>query len=62
MLCNPLAVFPLKLLRNNLVLGVEHGVDATAVVVNESTEYGLNTHASCHQLSNNFPDTTRAGL
>ena len=46
--CNPLAVFELKLLGNNLVLGVEHGVVATAVVVGESTEYGLITHAKSH--------------
>ena len=46
--CNPLAVFELKLLGNNLVLGVERGVVATAVVVGESTEYGLITHAKSH--------------
>ena len=45
MSCNPLAVFELKLLGNNLILGVEHGVVATAVVVGESAEYGLITHA-----------------
>ena len=44
-LCNPLAVFELKLLGNTLVLGVERGVFATTVVVGESTEYGLITHA-----------------
>ena len=42
--CNPLAVFELKLLGNNLVLGMERGVVATAVVVGESAEYGLITH------------------
>ena len=47
-LCNPLAVFELKLLGNNLVLGVERGVVATAVVVSESAEYGLITHAKSH--------------
>ena len=46
--CNPLAVFELKLLGNNLVLGVERGVVATAVVVGESAEYGLITHAKNH--------------
>ena len=46
--CNPLAVFELKLLGNNLVLGMERGVVATAVVVGESTEYGLITHAKSH--------------
>ena len=46
--CNPLAVFELKLLGNNLVLGVERGVVATAVVVGESAEYGLITHANSH--------------
>ena len=35
----------LKLLGNNLILGVERGVVATAVVVGESAEYGLITHA-----------------
>ena len=48
MLCNPLAVFELKLLGNNLVPGVERGVVATAVVVGESSEYGLITHAKNH--------------
>ena len=48
MLCNPLAVFELKLLGNNLILGVERGVVATAVAVGESTEYGLITHAESH--------------
>ena len=48
MSCNPFAVFELKLLGNNLVLGVERGVVATAVVVGESTEYGLITHAKSH--------------
>ena len=43
--CNPLAVFELKLLGNNLILGMERGVVATAVVVGESAEYGLITHA-----------------
>ena len=46
--CNPLAVFELKLLGNNLVLGVEFGVVATATVVGESAEYGLITHAKSH--------------
>ena len=46
--CNPLAMFQLKLLGNNLVLGVEHGVVATAVVVGASAEYGLITHAKSH--------------
>ena len=48
--CNPLAVFELKLHGNNLVLGMERGVVATAVVVvvGESTEYGLITHAKNH--------------
>ena len=46
--CNPLAVFELKLLGNNLVLGVECGAVATAVVVGESDEYGLITHAQSH--------------
>ena len=46
--CNPPAVFELKLLGNNLVLGMECGVVATAVVVGESTEYGLITHAKSH--------------
>ena len=48
MSCNPLAVFELKLLGNKLVLGVERGVVATAVVVSESAEYGLITHAKSH--------------
>ena len=48
MLCNLLAVFELKLLGNNLVLGVERGVIATGVVVGDSTEYGLITHAKSH--------------
>ena len=48
MSCNPLAVFELKLLGNNLVLGVECGVVATAVVIGESAEYGLITHAKSH--------------
>ena len=48
MSCNPLAVFELKLLGNNLVLGMEHGVVAIAVVVGESAEYGLITHAKSH--------------
>ena len=48
MLCNPFAVFELKLLGNNLVLGVEHGVVATAVIVGESAEHGLITHAKSH--------------
>ena len=48
MSCNPLAVFELKLLGNNLILGVERGVVATAVVVGESAEYGLITHAKSH--------------
>ena len=46
--CNLLAVFELKLLRNNLVLGVEHGVVATVVAVGESAEYGLITHVRSH--------------
>ena len=46
--CNLLAVFEFKLLGNNLVLGVECGVVATAVVVGESAEYGLITHAKSH--------------
>ena len=46
--CNPLAVFALKLLGNNLVLGVERGVIVTAVIVGESAEYGLITHAKSH--------------
>ena len=46
--CNPLAMFELKLLGNNLILGVEHGVVATAVVIGESAEYGLITHAKSH--------------
>ena len=46
--CNPLAVFELKLLENNLILSVEHGVVATAVAVGESAEYGLITHARRH--------------
>ena len=46
--CNPLAMFKLKLLGNNLILGVERGVVATAVVVGESAEYGLITHAKSH--------------
>ena len=46
--CNPLAMFELKLLGNNLVLGMECGVVATAVVVGESAEYGLITHAKSH--------------
>ena len=54
--CNLLAMFELKLLEKNLVLVVEHGFVATAVVVNESTEYGLITHAWSHQLSNDFRD------
>ena len=49
MSCNPLAVFELKLLGNNLILGVERGVVAIAVVVvGESTEYGLITHTKSH--------------
>ena len=48
MSCNPLAVFELKLLGNNLLLGVEHGVVMTAVVVGESAEYGLINHAKSH--------------
>ena len=49
MSCNPLAVFELKLLGNNLVLGVERGVVATAVVVvGDSAAYGLITHAKSH--------------
>ena len=47
-LCNPLAVFELKLLGNNLILGVERGVVATAVVVGKSPEYELITHAKSH--------------
>ena len=47
-LCNPLAVFELKLLGNNLVMGMERGVVATTVVVGESAEYGLITHAKSH--------------
>ena len=46
--CNSLAVFELKLLGNNSVLGVERGVVATAVVIGESAEYGLITHAKSH--------------
>ena len=46
--CNSLAVFESKLLGNNLVLGVERGVVAIAVVVGESAEYGLITHAKSH--------------
>jgi hypothetical protein len=41
-------VFELKLLGNNLILGVERGVVANAVVVDESAEYGLITHAKSH--------------
>ena len=48
MSCNPLAVFELKLLGNNLIMSVERGVVATAVVVGESMEYGLITHAESH--------------
>ena len=48
MSCNPPAVFELKLLGNNLVLGVECGVVATDVVIGESAEYGLITHAKSH--------------
>ena len=44
-LYNPLAVFELKLLGNNLILGMGRGVVATAIVVGESAEYGLITHA-----------------
>ena len=46
--CNPLTVFELKLLGNNLVLGVDSGVVATVVAVGESAEYGLITHAKSH--------------
>ena len=56
---NPLAVFELKLLWNNLVLGVERGIVASSVAVYESTEYDLITHARS-QLSNNFRDISRA--
>ena len=45
MLYNPFAVFKLKLVENNLVLGVERGVVATTVTVGESTEYGLIAYA-----------------
>lgn len=38
-LCNLLAMFELKLVENNLVLGVESGVTVTAVAVNKSAEY-----------------------
>ena len=58
--CNPLAVFELKLLGNNLVLGVEHGVVATAVVVGESAEYGLITHAKSHLLYDDFREDRQA--
>ena len=46
--CSLLAVLELKLLGNNLILGVEHGVVATAVVIDESAEYRLITHAKSH--------------
>ena len=48
MSCNPLAVSELKLLGNNLVLGVERGVVVTAIVIGETAEYGLITHAKSH--------------
>ena len=34
-------MFELKLVGYSLLLGVEHGVVATAVAVDESAEYGL---------------------
>lgn len=43
-LCSPLAVFELELMGNSLALGIEHGVVATDIVVNESAEYGLITY------------------
>ena len=45
---NPHGVFELKLLGSNLVLGVECGVVAAAVAVDESTEYGLISYARSH--------------
>ena len=49
-------MFELKLLGNNLILGMKRGVVATAVVVGESAEYGLITHAKSHQLCNDIRD------
>ena len=45
---NPPVVFEYKLLGNNLILGMERGVVATAVVIGESAEYGLITRAKSH--------------
>ena len=53
-------MFELKLLGNNLVLGVERGVVATTVVVGEFMEYGLITHAKSHQLCDDIRDNRKA--
>ena len=58
--CNPLAVLELKLLGNNLVLGMEHGVVVTIVAVGESAEYGLINHAKSHLLHDDIHDICRA--
>ena len=44
----------MKLLGNNLVLSVERGVNVTAVVVGESAEYGLITHAKATNSATTF--------